>query len=241
MNNGPLLFLGIFATLASSFWGLLLVPQLQLGRQEQVTNSVTLALYPQNRSGSAKAGAEIYRSLGCVECHTEQVRGLGFDKARGWGARITVAQDYLGDYPVLLGSQRIGPDLASIGQRQTNAMDLLRHLYNPQLSMPGSIMPPYRFLFERHQLKNGQNPATDAVEGTAGSYEVVPRPEANALADYLLSLRLDTPLFEAPFPTPATNITATASTNAAGTNIVSTNATVTSNTPANAPPAAAPK
>src|SRR5690348_16518598 len=100
MNNGPLLFLGIFATLASSFWGLLLVPQLQLGRQEQVmANFATPALYPQPRSGSAKQGAEIYRSLGCVQCHSQQVRGLGSDLARGWGARKTVAQDYLGDYP----------------------------------------------------------------------------------------------------------------------------------------------
>src|SRR6266571_659894 len=53
MNSAPLLFLGIFATLASSFWGLVLVPQLQLGRQQQVTNSATLGLYPQPRSGSA--------------------------------------------------------------------------------------------------------------------------------------------------------------------------------------------
>src|SRR4051812_17397659 len=104
MNSAPLLFLGIFATLASSFWGLLLVPQLQLGRQGQITNSVTFALYPQNRGGSAKEGAEIYRSVGCVECHSQQVRGLGTDVARGWGGRNTVAQDYLGDYPVLLGA-----------------------------------------------------------------------------------------------------------------------------------------
>jgi len=34
VNNGPLLFFGILATLASSFWGLLLAPQLQIGRQQ---------------------------------------------------------------------------------------------------------------------------------------------------------------------------------------------------------------
>ena len=31
MNNGAVLFLGILLTLASSFWGLLLAPQLQMG------------------------------------------------------------------------------------------------------------------------------------------------------------------------------------------------------------------
>jgi hypothetical protein len=36
MNNGPLLFLGILVTLVSSFWGLLLAPQLQIGQQQPV-------------------------------------------------------------------------------------------------------------------------------------------------------------------------------------------------------------
>src|SRR5437868_13621241 len=128
MNSGPLLFLGIFASLASAFWGLVLAPQLQLGGQEQVVNQINFGLYPQPRGGGAKQGAEVYRALGCVECHSQQVRGLGADNARGWGARQTVAQDYLGDSPVLLGSQRIGPDLANIGLRQTNAVNLLQHL-----------------------------------------------------------------------------------------------------------------
>ena len=242
MNNGPLLFLGIFASLASSFWGLLLVPQLQLGSQQQITNSA-MALYPQPRGGSAKAGAEVYRSLGCVECHSQQVRGLGADRARNWGPRITVAQDYLGDYPVLLGAQRLGPDLANIGLRQTNATDLLRRLYNPQLMMPGSMMPPHRFLFERQKLKDDQKPALEAVafesSGGQATYEVVPSPEAIALVDYLLSLRADSPLFEAPLPKSATNTTEAASTNALGTNVLSTN----TNTPAtsNATPAPSPK
>lgn len=228
MNNGPLLFLGIFATLASSFWGLLLVPQLQLGRQEQVTNSTTLALYPHPRGGSAKQGAEVYRSLGCVECHSQQVRGLGSDLARGWGGRITVAQDYVGDYPVQLGALRIGPDLANIGLRQPNAAELLKRLYTPQLVTPGSMMPPYRFLYERRTLKMGQTASPEAVvqevaNGKPG-YEIVPRPEAYALVDYLLSLRADSPLYEAPFAGANTNRIDTTSTNAPGTNVISTNA-----------------
>lgn len=226
MNSGPLLFLGIFATLASSFWGIVLAPQLQVGRQEQVTNQLTGALYPPARGGSAKQGAEIYRSLGCAECHTEQVRGLGSDIERKWGDRISVAQDYLGDYPVLLGSQRIGPDLANVGLRQTNASAILQHLYNPQASQPGSRMPPYRFLFDER-----------AVNVPGGG--PVPGPDAVALADYLLSLRLDTPLYEAPLPGAATNVVSNSVTNAPGTNAVSTNAAATnvaSPTPAAAPP-----
>jgi len=239
MNNGPLLFLGVFATLASSFWGLLLVPELQLGGRQQVTNSATLGLYPQPRSGSAKAGAEVYRSLGCVECHTEQMRGVGADLARGWGPRKTVPQDYLGDYPVMLGAQRIGPDLADLGVRQTNATDLLRHIFSPQLSVPDSMMPPYRFLFERRELKPGQATSPEAVAlemgGGGPNYEVVPLPEANYLADYLLSLRANAPLLEAPMPKSITSTNEAPDTNA--TNIASTNTLAAPNTATNAPPA----
>jgi len=172
------------------------VPQLQLGGQQQVVNPVTSALYHAPRGGLAKQGAEVYRSLGCAECHTEQVRGEGSDIARKWADRISVAQDYLGDYPVMLGAQRIGPDLANYGSRQTNAASILAYLYDPQSSQPNSKMPPYRFLFEN------QKPSREAI----------------ALAEYLMSLRLDTPLYEAPFPKTATNTTVAASTNAPATN-----------------------
>ena len=232
MNNGPLLFLGIFASVATSFWGILLVPQLQLGRQEQVINPATAALYPQARGGSAKKGAEVYRALGCVECHSQQVRGSGVDRERGWGERMTVAQDYLGDYPVLIGAQRVGPDLANIGFRQTSVPELLRHLYSPQLVTPGSMMPPYHFLFEKRALKENQPASAEAVvvESANGRRdEIVPSQEARALADYLVSLRTDARLYEAPFPKSATNVTESASTNAPTAGLDATNSAASTN------------
>src|SRR3954463_9857963 len=120
MNSGPILFLGIFLTLASSFWGLLLMPQLKLGNQDVTELKETGELYPLNRAGVAGQGAEIYRSLGCAECHPRQVRpiNVGGDIARGWGHRHSVAQDYIRDYPVLLGDIRVGPDLANAGLKR---------------------------------------------------------------------------------------------------------------------------
>jgi hypothetical protein len=44
-------------------------------------------------------------------------------------------------------------------------------------------------------------------------YEIVPKPEAKALAAYLVSLRADAPLFIAPFTVPGSE-TASTSTNA---------------------------
>jgi cytochrome c oxidase cbb3-type subunit 2 len=221
MNSGPLLFLGIFATLASSFWGLLLLPQLQIGRQDPVKLEATDALYPANRPGQARQGAEVYRSLGCVECHSQQVRPkwFGSDFERGWGERRTVAQDYLYDQPVLLGSLRLGPDLANIGARQTNAIWHLTHLYQPKSTSPGSMMPPYAFLFEKRKLRWGEARSLDALALTdaPNGEEIVPRPEAEALAAYLLSLHADVPLFEAPMPLTKTNAVGAAMTNTPAT------------------------
>lgn len=210
MNSGPLLFLGILFTLASSFWGLVLAPQLQIGRQPLRTIEATGQIYPSGRPGLAQEGAEVYRANGCAECHTQQVRprGFGADFERGWGRRRTVAQDYLHDYPVLLGQLRIGPDLANIGVRETDALKHLKHLFNPKLTAPGSMMPPYRYLFEKRKLKPGQSASPDALplgNEVEDGHEIRPRPEANALVAYLLSLHSEAPLFEAPLPQTPTN------------------------------------
>ena len=64
-------------------------------------------------------GRAVYVSLGCVNCHTQQVRpaGQGSDIARGYGVRPSVARDYVLQKQVLLGDRRVGPDLANYGAR----------------------------------------------------------------------------------------------------------------------------
>ncbi len=126
---------------------------------------------------------------------------VGPDIARGWGKRRTVAEDFLMDAHVPLGAQRIGPDLASVGVRQPDLNWHLRHLYAPGADVKGSTMPAYRFFFERRKI-TGQ-PSADALVLPAefavpAGYEIVPRPEAVALAAYLVSLRTDAPLYTSP-------------------------------------------
>ena len=130
---------------------------------------------------------------------------VGPDLARGWGRRRTVAEDFLFDSPVMPGSQRIGPDLADVGARLPDAQWHLRHLYVPRLTEPASTMPPYRFLFERRKL--GLTPSPEALALPAPwapppGYEIIPKPEAVALAAYLTSLRAEAPLFVAPLSVP---------------------------------------
>jgi cytochrome c oxidase cbb3-type subunit 2 len=298
MNNGPLLFLGVLITLATSFWGLVLAPQIQFGREQPRVIEATGEFYPSPRPGLAEHGAQVYRSLGCVECHSQQVRqtgvhldvwvtelttninavaaavpkfqpklteaeaarllaklparvatgldvpdatdlatkltkagataqpavvALGPDIERNWGRRLSVSQDYLRDYPVQLGQLRLGPDLASYGTRQTNANLILLHLYEPLRTMPGSIMPPYRFLFEKRSytaLSGKPEGAIDlqaAVEDKPGEI-IVPKEDALALVAYLLSLKADTPLAEAPTPRVPAPPAAPTATNAPGQN-----------------------
>jgi len=135
MKYGPLIFFGIFLTLAASWCGLVLMPQIQIGRQGAVRIEETGEFYPAARSGVAQQGFEIYRANGCIYCHSQQVRmeGFGADILRNWGQRRTVARDYLNDKPVMLGTMRTGPDLANIGVRQTSAEWHATHLYNPRI------------------------------------------------------------------------------------------------------------
>jgi len=131
---------------------------------------------------------------------------VGPDIARGWGLRRSVAADYLYDTPPLLGSQRVGPDLANVGMRLPDANWHLVHLYQPRAVVKDSAMPPYRYLFTTRKI--GATPSADALVFPAGfgpeaGYEVIPTDAARALVAYLQSLRVDASLFEAPMTAPA--------------------------------------
>jgi cytochrome c oxidase cbb3-type subunit 2 len=65
---------------------------------------------------------------------------------------------------------RTGPDLFNIGARQPSEDWHLIHLYNPRATSPGSIMPPYPWLF-REEIRY-----SDEVLAARGE-RVVPVPE----------------------------------------------------------------
>lgn len=157
---------------------------------------------------------------------------VGPDMARGWGKRRSVAQDFLFDYPVMPGSQRVGPDLADVGTRLPDANWHLRHLYEPAVEVKGSTMPAYHFLFEQRKIERMRSPEALQITGKGAprpGYEIVPRPEAAALVAYLLSLRTQQPLFEAPYS--VVMAPAPSGTNAAGSSTSQTNTPAT-NAPA---------
>jgi len=172
------------------------------------------------------------KALGAVGAKAEVwIVPVGPDIARGWGKRRTVAEDFIFDSPVMPGSQRIGPDLANVGSRLPDANWHLLHLYNPKI-VPGSPMPPYRFLFEKRRIERVPAPDALALTGELApepGYEIVPRPAARALAAYLTSLYANAPLFEAPLTLPAP---APASTNALAAGATNAPAAGATNAPA---------
>lgn len=350
MRYGPILGAGALFSLACSWAALVMAPQLQLGSLAPAALPNSTEIYPPARSGLAAQGAEVYRSLGCAQCHTRAVRqtqalygvrlnelggpanlvpggadgkpvnldlllalaavrhdlaiapvplptalagdtniapkfglfetnralllrndvksgitrptsgptvnelaaklpatilekvsveegergvkflsdagakaeltfyNFGPDLDRGWGARRTVAQDYVNDSPVLLSSVRIGPDLAGIGTRapekfaapwkfaSTNTAaeferHLLVHLHNPRLLAKESICPSASYLFDtkKPEVRFAGEPL--AVPGK--DTPVFPKHEARALVAYLLTQRADIGVAEAPVPVAA--------------------------------------
>ena len=171
------------------------------GKNPQAVSNLVAVL---KLNGLAKEAADavsdkIAAAGGKTEVH---IVATGPDIARGWGMRQSVAEDYLYDYPVQLGSLRAGPDLANVGVREPDLNWQLVHLYAPAAEVKGSTMPPFRYLFVVRKISGALSP--DALVfpkgfGPPAGYEAVPKPGAKELAAYLLSLRADVPLYSAPY------------------------------------------
>ena len=155
-------------------------------------------------SASQAAGRQVYIANGCVYCHSQQPRDIkqAPDAARGWG-RASVAADYAYDTPHLLGTMRTGPDLFNIGARQPSKDWHLGHLYQPRAYTPGSIMPPYQYLFtvRKGPALPGETVITLPPAIAKPGEVVIAKPEALALVDYLIGLdHTYTPLPALPSP-----------------------------------------
>jgi len=135
-------------------------------------------------------GRDEYVSQGCMYCHSQQPRSKSQapDAERGWG-RASVAGDYYYDKPHLLGTMRTGPDLFNIGARQPSADWHLGHLFQPRAFVPGSIMPPYGFLFDvKDKADPGERVVHLPAEWAPQGKVVVAKPRALDLVAYLTAL-----------------------------------------------------
>ena len=227
MNRSSYLFAGIVGSFALSCYALVIVPQKQIGDlQPQFGDDEgkIVDIYPIENRGIIKAGRAVYASEGCIYCHSQQIRDEqnGTDIARGWGSRRTVARDYIFENPPLLGSMRLGPDLANVGSAKwrnesededplykpakRDAAWQLLHLYAPRSINKSSNMPPYRYLFEKRKISGQRSDEALNLTGEDApepGWEVVPTPDAKALVSYLQSLDRSHPLNEVKTAAPA--------------------------------------
>jgi len=206
MNKLTTLFCGFLFTFVLAWLGLVIIPHFQFGQLQPFVNEDTGESFPPFRSGLANLGKQVYEANGCIYCHSQQVRPdyLSADMARGWGARRSVARDYIYDKPHLLGTMRTGPDLSNIGVRQPSEAWHHEHLYAPQSKSIGSTMPPFRYLYKIQKIQGEVSPNAlklTAEDAPAEGYEVVPTAEAVALVAYLKSLSQNYSLPEAKLST----------------------------------------
>lgn len=198
MNRFHFIILGSVLTLFSSMAGLVLLPVWGLGNFKPVMDPETGEQIPPPLDKLELRGRDVYIANGCVYCHSQQVHppSVRTDLDRMWGERRTVPRDYMEQGVAQMGTMRTGPDLSNVGVRNPSPDWHLLHLYNPQTTSPGSIMPPYRFLFRKQRIGN-EGPSPEALRLAAEfapptGYEIVPTNDALALVAYLQSLKLST-------------------------------------------------
>ncbi|MCB4808836.1 cytochrome-c oxidase, cbb3-type subunit I [Tamlana sp. 62-3] len=88
-------------------------------------------------------GRDIYIREGCVSCHSQMVRPFRSEVER-YGD-YSKAGEFVYDHPFLWGSKRTGPDLHRVGGKYSDNWHL-NHMYDPQSTSSGSIMPAYQWL-----------------------------------------------------------------------------------------------
>jgi len=185
----------LYTTAGALFLGLTFFTAIMPALQNQ-KNTAPL---PESKplSGDALAGKMIYISEGCVACHSQQVRNVDMDKV--FGSRPGMAADYANiertsfwqNTATLMGTERTGPDLTDVGNRQPSLDWNLMHLFNPRTVVKQSIMPSYEWLFETklHPTKSDVvvNVPPEFTKGLHG--KLVAKKEALQLVAYIQSLK----------------------------------------------------
>jgi cbb3-type cytochrome oxidase cytochrome c subunit len=133
------------------------------------------------------------------------------DVQNGVALRQSVTRDFMHDTYAMPGVMQLGPNLANAGGTPAleDSNQFYVHLYQPRLINEKSAMPPYRYLFRKIKVNTGETSPKNALKikgkDLVAGYAIIPTEKAEALFEFLKSLRTDS-LPEAPIvdnPKPA--------------------------------------
>lgn len=110
-------------------------------------------------SAAVRRGRDVYIAEACWHCHSQYVRPVANEDVR-FGPVLTTRHDNnAAQRPVLWGTRRVGPDLTHEGGLRTNDWHAA-HLFDPQSTSPGSVMPRYSWYFTKGwQVRRKIDPA----------------------------------------------------------------------------------
>lgn len=110
-------------------------------------------------------GRDIYIREGCNNCHSQLVRPFRSEVKR-YGD-YSKSGEYVYDHPFLWGSKRTGPDLMRVGGKYNHNWHF-NHMWSPQATSTGSIMPAYKWLFDNKTMDHSDVQKKMAVMAKLG-------------------------------------------------------------------------
>ncbi len=154
--------LTIYATIAILIGGMVqIIPSLMVDEYVPVISSV------KPYTPLELEGRDIYIREGCVSCHSQMIRPFRSEVER-YG-EYSKAGEYVYDYPFLWGSKRTGPDLHRVGKKYSDNWHL-NHMYDPQSTSAGSIMPSYKWLIKNRLDKSNTEDKMRAMQSLGVPY-----------------------------------------------------------------------
>ena len=110
-------------------------------------------------------GRDLYIREGCNNCHSQLIRPFRSEVKR-YG-EYSKSGEYVYDHPHLWGSKRTGPDLMRVGGKYPHSWHF-SHMWNPQATTTGSIMPAYKWMFDNKKMKHDDIQKKMSVMKTLG-------------------------------------------------------------------------
>ncbi|HEU5321831.1 MAG TPA: cbb3-type cytochrome c oxidase subunit II [Methylomirabilota bacterium] len=112
-----------------------------------------------------RLGRAVYQREGCWYCHSQYVRPVTGEDQR-WGP-VSEVGEYAHDWPHLLSTRRIGPDLTRVGLKFSDHWHYAHH-WSPGMVVPDSIMPAFPWLFRTARVPVVEREGTVALADSPG-------------------------------------------------------------------------